>query len=76
MATCPKCKGHLNDGHRCPKRRTFVAVEIIACALAGGLAGLLLLAAFDPLGQATDLDSVSFIVGAGIGIGINRMLRA
>lgn len=75
MATCPKCKGHLNDGHRCPKRRSFVAVEIIACAIVGGLAGLLLLGYFDPFGQATDMDSVSFIVGAVIAIGINRMLR-
>jgi hypothetical protein len=51
-------------------------VEIVASGLAGGLAALFLLAAFDPRGQATDMDLVSFIVGALVGVGINRLLRS
>ena len=76
MATCPNCKGHLTDGHRCPRRRVYVVAEIIACGIAGGLAGLLLLAAFDPHGQATDMDSTAIIVGAVVAIGIDRILRS
>jgi hypothetical protein len=75
MATCPHCKGHLTDGHRCPRRRGFVFAEILACAFAGGLAGLFLLAAFDPRGQATDMDVIAMSVGAVVAVGINRLLR-
>jgi hypothetical protein len=53
-----------------------VAVEIVASLIAGGLAGLLLLAAFDPRGQVTDMDTIAFIVGALAGVGINRLIRA
>jgi hypothetical protein len=52
-----------------------VALEIIATAIAGGLAGLLLVAAFDPRGQITDVDSISVLAGALIAVGINRALR-
>lgn len=76
MATCPYCKGHLTDGHRCPRRRYLVAVEIVASLLAGGFAGLLLLAAFDPRGQVTDMDSVAFTLGALAAVGINRFVRS
>ena len=76
MATCPHCKGHLTDGHRCPRRRSLVVLEGIACGLGGGLASLLLLAAFDPFGQATDLDAITIVVGALVGVGINRLLRS
>jgi hypothetical protein len=76
MATCPRCKGHLTDGHRCPRRRGLVALEITACALAGGIASLFILAAFDQFQQATDLDAIAFVVGALAAVGINRMLRA
>ena len=75
MATCPRCKGHLTDSHRCPRRTGMVVVEIIAAALVGGLAGLLLVAVFDPRGQITDVDSISVVVGALIAVGINRALR-
>lgn len=75
MATCPRCRGHLTDGHRCPKRNGRLALEIIASAIAGGVAGFLLLAAFDPWGQASDMDIVSIIGGMIIGVGINRILR-
>ena len=76
MATCPYCKGHLTDGHRCPRRRYLVGVEIVASLLAGGFAGLLLLAAFDPRGQVTDMDSVAFTLGALAAVGINRFVRS
>lgn len=76
MATCPRCKGHLTDGHRCPRRTSLVALEIVASGIGGGIAALLLLAVFDPRGQVTDLDSVTFIVGALGAIGINRALRS
>ena len=75
MATCPNCKGHLTDGHRCPRRRTFVALEIAASAVAGGLGAWLLLAAFDPRGQITDMDGIAVIIGALAAVGINRLLR-
>ena len=75
MATCPRCKGHLTDGHRCPRRRGYVIAEIVASALAGALGGLLLLAAFDPRSQATDLDTIAMALGAFVAVGINRMLR-
>jgi hypothetical protein len=75
MATCPKCRGHLTDNHRCPRQPSWVALEIIVTAVAGGLAGLLLVAAFDPRGQITDVDSISVLAGALIAVGINRALR-
>jgi hypothetical protein len=77
MATCPRCKGHLTDSHRCPRRPIFVAAEMIAAGLAGGAAGLLLVILFDPTGrQITDLESlISVVVGACLAVGINRALR-
>jgi peptidoglycan/LPS O-acetylase OafA/YrhL len=76
MATCPRCKGHLTDSHKCPRRRTIVAAEIAASALAGGFAGLLLLAVFDPREQITGVESI-LVVGAGalVCIGITRAAR-
>jgi hypothetical protein len=76
MATCPRCKGHLTDNHRCPRRTSLVALEIGACAIGGGIAALLLLALFDPRGQVTDLDFVTFVVGALVAVAINRALRS
>jgi hypothetical protein len=76
MATCPNCKGHLTEGHRCPRRRVYVVAEIIASGIVGGLAGLLLLAAFDPRGQATDMDATAIIGGAVVAVGLNRILRS
>lgn len=75
MATCPRCKGHLTEHHRCPKRPSLVALELTFSAIAGGIGALLLLAAFDPRGQLTDLDTVTFTVGAVVGVGIDRFLR-
>jgi hypothetical protein len=76
MATCPRCKGPLTDGHRCPKRRSLVALELTASALAGGLASWLLLVAFDPFQQIADMDVISIVAGALAGIAINRFIRS
>ena len=76
MATCPRCHGHLNEGHRCPKRPAYVAAEILASAVVGGIAGLLILAVFDPRGQVTDMDVTAVIGGIIVGVGLNRLLRS
>jgi hypothetical protein len=76
MATCPRCKGHLTDHHRCPRRPVFVAVEIALWALAGGFAGFLLVALFDLHGQMPDLYSVATVAGAIVAAGLNRLLRS
>jgi len=76
MATCPHCKGHLTDGHRCPRRRSLVILEIVASAIAGGTGGWLLLAAFDPRGQVTDMDGVAIVSGILVAVGINRFIRS
>jgi hypothetical protein len=72
MATCPNCKGHLTDGHRCPKRPVFVIAEIIASGLAGGVAGLLLFALFT---SRDDMDAIGILAGAAIAIWIDRSFR-
>ena len=76
MATCPRCRGHLTEGHRCPRRRGLVALEILGSALSGAFIGWFILAAFDPRGQAADLDTISMLSGALAGVAINRFLRA
>jgi hypothetical protein len=53
----------------------FVFVEIAGSAILGGLAGWMLLAAFDPRGQAVDMDLIAIVAGAVVGVGINRFLR-
>lgn len=76
MATCPRCKGHLTETHRCPRRPIFVAAEIALWALAGGFAGFLLVALFDPHGQMKDVDAMAAVIGALTAVGLNRALRA
>ena len=77
MATCPRCKGHLTDSHKCPRRPAIVAAEIVAAGLGGGFIGLVLVALFDRAGQITDTDySISVIAGALIAIGLQRALRS
>lgn len=76
MATCPRCKGHLTDSHRCPRHPLLGLLEVVGVALLGGFAGLLLVALFDPRGQITDMDTLSIVAGALVAVGINRALRA
>ena len=73
MATCPHCKGHLNEGHRCPRRRVFVVAEMIACGVVGAVAGLLLSALFT---SRDEVDAIGIVGGAVIAIGLNRILRS
>lgn len=76
MATCPRCKGHLTDSHRCPRRASLVALEMVLSAIAGGFAGLLLVAIFDPHGQISDVDTFfAVLLGAGVGVAVNRLFR-
>ena len=76
MATCPRCKGHLTDSHKCPRRPARVAVEMVAIALLGGFAGLLLVAIFAPQSQTPNIDTFSAVGGALAAVGINRALRS
>jgi hypothetical protein len=75
MATCPRCKGHLTDSHKCPRRPAVVGIEIALAAIAGGVAALLLLAVLDPHGRLSNIDSAVVVGGALVAIGLTRFLR-
>jgi hypothetical protein len=75
MATCPRCKGHLTDSHRCPRRPIIVGAEILAAAVAGGAAGLVLVALLDPDRQFLQAESVAILLGALAGVALDRVFR-
>ena len=75
MATCPHCKGHLTDSHKCPRRPAVVGIEIMLAGLAGGLAALLVVAVLDPQGRLSNIDAGAVIVGALGAIGLDRFVR-
>ena len=76
MATCPRCKGHLTDSHRCPRRPFIVALETTLSAIIGGVCGLLLVVIFDPRNQISDVETMYFVLGgAAAGIVLSRTLR-
>jgi hypothetical protein len=76
MATCPRCKGHLTDNHKCPRRPAIVATEITIAAVAGAFAGLLFVAMFDQRGQMPDIDyAIAVMAGALAGVGLHRVFR-
>jgi hypothetical protein len=75
MATCPRCRGHLTDNHRCPRRPGRVAAEILLAALGGGVLALVLVALFDPGDRLTHIDIAAAAVGIFGGIGLDRLLR-
>jgi hypothetical protein len=75
MATCPRCKGHLTDHHRCPRRPIFAVAEIVGWGLFGGLAGWLIAVLFNPWYQMPDVETISAIAGVLIAVGINRAHR-
>jgi hypothetical protein len=52
-----------------------VFLEITGSAIVGGLGAWLLLAAFDPRGQITDMDATAIVVGMLVAVSINRLLR-
>jgi hypothetical protein len=74
MSTCPRCKGHLTDNHRCPRSPARKAFETILAAVAGGLGALLLISVIDPQTQVA-MDTVFLIAGALAGVGLDRWLR-
>jgi hypothetical protein len=75
MATCPRCKGHLTDSHRCPRRPLRVAAELVLAALAGGFAALVIVALIDPHGRMSGIDGGAVIAGALGAIGLDRYFR-
>jgi hypothetical protein len=75
MATCPRCKGHLTDSHKCPRRPAVVGTEIVLAGLAGGFAALIVIAFIDPQGRLSNIDAGALIVGALGAIGLDRYLR-
>ena len=75
MSTCPHCKGHLTDSHRCPRRPGRVAAELLAAAIAGGVAGLVLVALVDPDRQIVQAESVAILLGALAGVALDRAVR-
>jgi len=73
MSTCPRCHGHLTDGHKCPRSRASVALELFVTALVGGLAAIAFIAIFDP-GQVTvDLDGLVFSAGAIVAVAAHQL---
>lgn len=75
MATCPHCRGHLTDTHRCPRRPRRVLLELVASALAGGVAALLLVALIDPKNELAHLDRVAGVGGLFAGAGLDWLVR-
>ena len=71
MSTCPRCKGHLTATHRCPRGPLVVTLEVTLAGLAGGFAGLLIAAVFDPHGR---MDTVFLAGGVVIGVTLGRVL--
>jgi hypothetical protein len=74
MATCPRCKGHLTENHRCPRSAARKVFEVSLAALGGAFAVLLIMAIVDPQGHAS-FDGVLLVGGGLAGVGINRWLR-
>lgn len=74
MATCPRCKGHLTDSHRCPRRPLVVALETTLAVVGGAVAGLLLVTLLDPSGQTIDA-TIFLLVGGILGAAIYRAVR-
>ena len=74
MATCPRCKGHLTENHRCPRSPARKAIEISLAAIAGGLVMLVIMALVDPHGQMSS-DGLLLVAGALAGVGLDKWLR-
>jgi uncharacterized paraquat-inducible protein A len=74
MATCPRCKGHLTDNHRCPRRPLIVGIETTLAGLAGAFVALLVVALTVPQGRLI-VDLSAMLIGALAGIGLDRYVR-
>ena len=74
MATCPRCKGHLTDSHRCPRRPLLVATELTLAGLGGALVGWFFAALTVPQGRLV-IDLSAMLIGALAGVGLDRYLR-
>jgi hypothetical protein len=74
MATCPRCRGHLTEDHRCPRSPARKALEVSIAALGGGLGALLVMSLIDPHGQI-GFDGVVLLGGALAGVIIDRWVR-
>jgi len=74
MATCPRCKGHLTDNHRCPRRPLVVATEVALAALVGAFLALFVVALTMPQGRLI-VDLSAMLIGAACGVGLDRYWR-
>jgi hypothetical protein len=75
MATCPRCRGHLTDSHRCPRSGARIAAETFLFALAGGVVAWLALVALDAGGRLVAFEPLAFLLGALAAGGLARALR-
>ena len=73
MSTCPKCHGHLTEGHRCPRTRRSVVIELAATGLLGGLVAIAAIALLDPGQMTTDLDLLVFLLGGLCALGVHQI---
>jgi hypothetical protein len=74
MATCPRCKGHLTEDHRCPRSRGRIFYEVAFSGIAGAFGALLIASLIDPHGQMA-MDAVMLILGALLGVALNWWIR-
>jgi hypothetical protein len=72
MATCPRCHGHLTDGHICSRSKGSVGLELVLTALVGGLAAIVFMALFDPQQVTVDLDGLVFALGALFALAVHQ----
>ncbi len=75
MATCPRCKGHLTENHRCPRSPARKVFEGSLAALGGAFAALLIMSLVDPQGQFP-FEGVLLVGGALAGVGLDRWFRS
>lgn len=75
MATCPHCRGHLTEHHRCPALKRALAIDLSVSALVGGLSALAFVAIFDPQQVTVDLDALVFALGAVLALGVRTLFE-
>lgn len=74
MATCPHCRGHLTEDHRCPRSPARRLFETTLAAVGGGLAVMLVMSLVDPQARMST-DGPLMLVGALAGVALDRWLR-